>query len=206
MKLYGSLTSPYVRKVRVFAAERPVSCEMGVEDPWQMSPRLLAMNPIGKVPVLELDDGGTVFDSLLIMEVLDDLGPGGRRLIPERGEERWAGMRRHGLAHAAVDATVARLLELRRPETIQMRDRIEREEARIGRILAALEAELPPSGWFAGAEPGFADLMVGVALRYVDFRHPHAWRDACPGLAAMTARLSERPSFVATEPPGSSPV
>lgn len=202
MKLYGSQTSPYVRKVRVVAAERAIPVDFTVEDPWQDGARLHAMNPIGKVPVLELDDGQVLFDSLLLIEYLDAKAPG-PRLLPAEGDARWTALRGHALAHAIIDAAVTRLLETRRPESFQMPDRMAREETRLGRILDRAEIEL---GDGDPNRPSLVELMLGVALQYLDFRHPHGWRTQRPRLAALTARLATRPSFRDTQPPGFKPV
>jgi len=66
MKLYGSLTSPYVRKVRVLLKEKNIACEFVVADAWAADSPIPAMNPLGKVPVLVRDDGSVLFDSPLI--------------------------------------------------------------------------------------------------------------------------------------------
>src|SRR5690349_13455352 len=130
MQVWGSPTSPFVRKVRVFAIERGVGLDFVQEDPWRKSDRLLALNPLGKVPVLVLDDGRVVFDSLAIIEVLDDIGAPSRRMIPLAGEARWDAMKWHALAHGVIDAVVSRLLETRRPAPLQMAERMKREEER----------------------------------------------------------------------------
>ena len=90
MKLLGSLTSPYVRKVRVVMAEKKLDYQFELEDVWG-SDNILKINPLGKVPclVMEGQDSitGAVFDSRVIVEYVDTLSPVGR-LIPERGRER----------------------------------------------------------------------------------------------------------------------
>lgn len=202
MKLYGSETSPYVRKVRVLVEEKSIPCEFVVEDPWQTSPRLLAINPIGKVPVLELDDGTTLFDSLLVMEFLDRINNPAGDMLPAAGEVRWQVLRWHALAHGIIDACVVQVLESRRPEDKRMADRAARELARIGRILDGAAAEVPGPGALVGGRLTLADLMFGVALQYIDFRIPHDWRSTRPRLAAWLADVAVRPAFTRTLPPG----
>ncbi|TCT06212.1 glutathione S-transferase family protein [Aquabacter spiritensis] len=202
MKLYGSLTSPFVRKVRAVAIARAVPVDFVVEDPWQMSPRLIAMNPAGKVPVLELDDGTSLVESLLIAEYLDSLGAPEGALIPAAGPARWEALRAHARAHALIEAVVARLLELRRPDAFQMPDRVAREEARVAALLDAMEQTVPDAPLAPDAPVGFGDLMLAVALRYTAFRYPHDWAPAHPRLAARLAALAERPAIRETEPPG----
>ena len=87
MKLYGSLTSPYVRKVRILLREKSIACDFVVSDPWDEGSMVPKLNPLGKVPAFELDDGSTLFDSPVIIEYLDSLK--GESLLPASGETRW---------------------------------------------------------------------------------------------------------------------
>src|SRR5690606_9648728 len=89
MKLIGSLTSPYVRKVRVFMAEKKLDYEFLLENVWADDTQIQQHNPLGKVPCLLMDDHGSLFDSRVIVEYLDTLSPVGR-LIPQPGRERAA--------------------------------------------------------------------------------------------------------------------
>lgn len=200
MKLYGSPTSPYVRKVRVFAAERGIDLPFEKEDPWAKPERLLALNPLGKVPVLVCDDGRVVIDSLAIIEFLDETAPGSRMIAPA-GEARWEAVKAHALAHGLIDAVVARLLETRRPQAFQMPERMAREEERIAATLRVLEERIGRAGNAGSASPEFADLMLGVALLYCDFRFSGDWRASHPHLAALAERLQDRPAFATTRPP-----
>ena len=136
MHLIGSPTSPYVRKVRVYLEETGAACEFAPVDAWQPNAALLAAAPLGKVPVLVRDEGSPLFDSLLVIEYLDRTLPEARRLIPAVGEPRWDVLRWQALAHGLIDATVMRLLDLRRPEALRSREVQAREEVRIARSLA----------------------------------------------------------------------
>ncbi|SUX55694.1 glutathione S-transferase N-terminal domain-containing protein [Chromobacterium vaccinii] len=66
MKLIASLTSPYARKVRIVLAEKKIDCPLEEDVPWNADTRVTEYNPLGKVPVLELDDGSTLYDSRVI--------------------------------------------------------------------------------------------------------------------------------------------
>lgn len=201
MKLYGSLTSPFVRKVRVFAIERGVSVELVTEDPWRKTERLLSLTPLGKIPVLVCSDGGVVLDSLGIVEFLDEVGDPGERMLPDAGPSRRDAMNWHALAHGVIDAVVSRLLETRRPTEFQMSERMKREEERIASVLAYVESHLDQ---LPGADPqrsSFAEIMIGVAMRYTDFRYSCDWRASQPRLAQLVDRLATRASFIETEPP-----
>lgn len=198
MKLYGSLTSPYVRKVRVVLAEKRFACDFVVENPWDAGSRIPSINPLGKVPALERDDGKVLYDSALIVEYLDSLAS--PSLIPAKGEPRWDVLRWHTLAAGVVDAVVSRLLETRRPQPEQSAKHIARQESAIARALDAAEQDVR-SPHLVGDRLTLADIALGVMLEYIDFRYAHDWRSGHPRLAQWLAPMSARPSFQATLPP-----
>lgn len=200
MKLYGSLTSPYVRKARVLVREKALACEFVVADAWAADSPIPALNPLGKVPVLALDDRDVIFDSPVIVEYLDSLKA--PALLPVSGSERWDVLRWQALADGILDAVVTRLLESRRPATRQSPENIGRQEEKIARSLEYTAARLPQGPWLAANRFTLADLAMGVALEYTDFRYPHAWRERHPRLARWLAGISARPAFVETLPPG----
>ncbi len=206
MKLFGSRTSPYVRKVRVYLEETASSYEFIEGETRQPSSYLLSIAPLGKVPVLECDDGTALFESILIIEYLDRGHPADARLLPLGGEERWATLRWHALAHGIIEATVTRLQEIRRPDEMQMLERLRWEETRIARTLAAIEKKLGAGDYLVGNHLTIADLALGVALQYIDFRYPHDWRSAAPRLTKWSAEIHGRQSFMKTLPPEFLPV
>jgi glutathione S-transferase len=202
MQLIGSPTSPYVRKVRVYIKETGTRCDFVPVDAWQPDAALLAMAPLGKVPVLVRDDGSALFDSLLVLEYLDHARPEAQRLLPTAGEGRWEVLRWHALAHGLIDATVFRLLDLRRPEPLRSAQVRAREEVRIARTLDSLEKSIAERQWACLDRLTLADVVLGVALQYIDFRYPHDWRGKRPALAGWLARVGSRSSFTDTLPPG----
>src|SRR3954466_7311678 len=109
MKLIGSLTSPYVRKVRIVMAEKRLDYQLELEDVWA-SDHILESNPLGKVPCLVMEGGEAVFDSRVIVEYVDTLSPVGR-LIPESGRERVEVRTWEALADGMLDAAVSMRLE-----------------------------------------------------------------------------------------------
>ncbi|MPZ58937.1 MAG: glutathione S-transferase [Rhizobiales bacterium] len=203
MKLIGSETSPYVRKVRVYLGETGLDYEFAVVDAWKPDPSLLAMAPIGKVPVLVREQGEPLYESNLIIDYLESLLPAERRLVPPEGEPRWQMLRLQALASGMIDATATRTVELRKPEATQSAVVIAREEGRIERLLAAFEKLAQPGRCVAGGERmSTADLVLGVALQYLDFRFTPDWRKSAPTLAAWFAPMARRPAYARTLPPG----
>jgi len=73
MKIIGSLTSPYVRKVRIMLSEKKIDAELVLDNVWDASTTITDFNPLGKVPCLVMDDGGAMFDSRVIAEYIDTL-------------------------------------------------------------------------------------------------------------------------------------
>ena len=200
MKLYGSLTSPYVRKARVLIREKNLACEFVVADAWAADSPIPALNPLGKVPVLALDNGEVLFDSPVIVEYLD--APKTPALLAVSGAARWEMLRWQALADGMLDATVSRLLESRRPAEQQSAENIRCQEEKIARSLKYTEDRLPSGPWLVSDRCTLADLVVAVALEYIDFRYPHDWRRCHPRLAQWLAGMSARPSLIETRPPG----
>ena len=203
MKLLASLTSPYVRKVRVVMAEKKLDYQLEIEDVWG-NDRILTSNPLGKVPCLVMEGGEAVFDSRVIVEYLDTLSPVGR-LIPERGRERAEVRTWEALGDGVCDA----LLTVRMEQTWDKRADGERSAAWIERHLTKVTASLTAMSrglgdkpWCAGIHFSLADVAVGCALGYLDFRFAHIdWRADHANLARLYAKLSQRQSFVDTAPP-----
>lgn len=201
MRLYGSFTSPYVRKVRVLAREKDLHIELIAVDTSQPNNPAAALNPLGKVPVLEREDGSVLFDSPVIVEYLDSLRD--TALIPEAGEWRWQALRWAALADGMMDATVARLIESRRPPSSQSADTLKKQEHKIANAIAYAERELDGREWAVANRLTLADLALAVALEYVDFRHSPEWRKRHARLAAWLETMGNRPSLGETRPPRS---
>jgi glutathione S-transferase len=200
MKLYGSLTSPFVRKVRIVLLEKRLACELMVEGPADAAGNVARLNPLRAIPVLERDDGEVYFDSIVICEYLDSLNDT-PRLYPAGGEPRWLALRWHALGQGMMEATVARFVERRKPADKQDGTTAAKHEARIAQALAFANERVPASGFIQGATIGIADIALGAALGYIDLRYAHDWRGAYPRLAAWFAPLNARPAFVETLAP-----
>ncbi|WP_275583496.1 glutathione S-transferase family protein [Archangium primigenium] len=196
MRLHGSMTSPYVRKVRVLLDEKQLPYTFVRENPRSLDSQTQTLTPLGKVPVLVLDSGRTMIDSPVILEYLDGLG--GEPLLPASGEARWDVLHWTSLADGLLQALVTRLLELRRPEALRSPESLAWEERRIGRVLDVLAQADLSSGFFVGGRYSLADVAVGVALEYTDLRYPHAWRERHPALGAWLAGIAARPAFQRT--------
>ena len=202
MKLIGTLTSPYVRKVRIVMAEKKLDYQFVLEDVWG-SDAMLKFNPLGKVPCLVMEGVEAVFDSRVIVEYVDTLSPVGK-LIPERGRERAEVRTWEALGDGVLDAAVLAHLEKNwsgRAEGERSSAWIERQQSRIAAALRAMSQGLGDKPWCVGNHFSLADIATGCGLCYLDFRLPHIdWRSAYPNLARLSEKLEARQSFADSVP------
>lgn len=103
MKLIGSLTSPYARKARVVLAEKKIEYDFELDSPWTPDNKVAQINPLGKIPVLVLDDDTVLFDSRVIVEYLDNVTPN-NKLMPAPNRERTEVKRWEALGDGVCDA------------------------------------------------------------------------------------------------------
>ena len=203
MKLIGSLTSPYVRKVRIVMAEKKLDFQLELEDVWG-NDKILKSNPLGKVPCLVLSGGEAVFDSRVIVEYLDTRSPVSR-LIPEGSRERTEVRTWEALADGLIDAAILARLEQTWPgRTAEQRSQawVDRQMGKIDACIGAISTGLADKPWCSGIHLSLADIAVGCALGYLDFRFPAvAWREPHANLAKLADKLFARQSFIDTLPP-----
>ena len=200
MKLLYSNTSPYARKVRVVAAEKRIDVQMAqvvLSDP---DCPVNDYNPLGKIPVLVLPDGDSLYDSRVIVEYLDHRTPLAH-LIPQEHTARIAVRRWEALADGVTDAAVAAMLEDRRPEEKQDAAVIAKQMGKVERGLKVLNDDLGKRKWCVNDSFSLADIAVGCMLGYIEMRYQHLdWQQQYPNLARHYAVLMKRPSFKDTAP------
>jgi glutathione S-transferase len=203
MKLIGSPASPYVRKVRIVMAEKKLDYQFVLEDVWAANTTIFDSNPLGKVPCLVMEGGEALFDSRVIVEYLDTLSPVGK-LIPPLGRERAEIKTWEALADGLLDAALAARMETIWPHrTAEQRSQawIDRQLDKIQRALAAMSRGLGDKPFCSGIHFSLADVAVGCALAYLDFRFPQLdWRTDNPNLQRLLEKLAQRQSFVDTVP------
>lgn len=197
MKLRYAKTSPFVRKVIVFADEAGLAdrIELRPADVWAADTDIAKDNPLGKVPALVTSDG-TFVGSFACCDYLDRRN--GKRMIPDEPKARWRVMQMHGLADGAMEAAVAYVIEsLRRPQEFVYKPYLERQTDKIVRALDAIQARRGDI-----AEIDLASITTGCMLGYLDFRLKGVldWRGRVPDLAAWYADFAKRPSMLKTQP------
>ncbi len=203
MKLIGSISSPYVRKVRVVMAEKKLDYDFITEDVWAAGTTITQSNPLGKVPCLIMEGGEALFDSRVIVEYLDTLSPVGK-LIPSTGRERAEVKTWEALADGVMDASIlARLESIWPGRSAEQRSSawIDRQMGKVNDVLIAMSAALGEKSYCSGIHLSLSDISVGCALGYLDFRFPDInWRNTHPALAKLQDKLAQRQSFIDTFP------
>lgn len=201
MKLIGSSSSPYVRKVRIVMAEKKIDYQYELDDVFSPTSRISRSNPLGKVPCLIMDDGGAVFDSRVIVEYLDNLTPV-HRLVPPNGRSRVEVKTWEALGDGLLDAALlVRLEQTQRTDAQRSPAWIARQMGKVESALQAMSTGLGDKPWCADGKYSLADIAVGCALGYLDFRFPQlGWRAQFSNLARHTDKLFGRRSFVDTTP------
>jgi glutathione S-transferase len=202
MKLLGSETSPYARKVRLVLLEKKLPHTWVVAPPREPGSPVTQHNPLGRIPTLLLEDGTAVFDSPVICEYLDTLNDG-PILIPRADPLARMRVRRwEALADGIMDSAVVVRLESLRPADRQDPPTLALHGNAITWALTHAERVLGTRTWCEGEALTLADLALACALLYLDLRQPERdWRGHHPGLAAWAAPILQRPSVrVATSP------
>ena len=202
MKLLGTPTSPYVRKARIVLAEKKIDYDFVTNSPWEADNTVSLHNPLGKVPVLLLDDDSSLYDSRVIVEYLDTVSPN-NRLIPASGRERITVKRWEALGDGVCDAAAAEFVESKRTKAQKNDGWMARQRSKIVAGLKVLSDELGEQAWCHGNAFSLADIAIGSALGYLLLRFPGIdWRTDHPNLDKLYAKLMQRPSFIETTPPG----
>jgi len=194
MKLLYSKRSPYARKAHIMALEKNIALELVEVDLTNKSADLIKANPLGKIPVLILDNGESLCDSPVICEYLDALKP--PPMIPQDKKKRLRTLHLCAIADGLMDAAVAGYMEkVRHPEYFNA-DFIAAQEKTISQGLKFFEDHLEEIADF-----NLAAIAVICAIGYINFRLPHAGPSGkFPKLAKWYDEFSQRPSMEATKP------
>ena len=200
MKLIGSHTSPFVRKVRIVLAEKKIDYELVIDSPWLAETNVPNLNPLGKIPVLLLDDETPLFDSRVIVEYLDNMAPN-NKLFPATNRERTEVKRWEALGDGICEAAATAVLEAKRPKKEQSAGWIARQNDKVMRSLEYLSEQLGDRSFCCGLHLTLADIATCTALGYLAFRFPeNRWQENHPNLGRLYQKMMQRPSFADTVP------
>jgi len=199
MILRFSPSSPFVRKVRIAIALLGFDKDVTIEraDTTDPNDSLRKINPLGKIPVLIVEDGSAIYDSRVILDYLDDRAGGGK-IVPRQPKERLNALLLQALADGILDASILTIYEgrYRKPEMHEPKW-LELQAGKVTRALGVLEAAPPP----IDAMPNVGQITLACALGYRDFRFGGSWRGEHPRLVAWLDNFAARvPAFAATKP------
>jgi len=204
MRLFYSAGSPFARVVRIALLEtglddRVTKQEIPRQRLYSPESDVLAINPVGRVPTLALDDGTILTESKLILDFIDAMNPG-HKLLPRDGSDGWRILSEMGQAMGLLDGIITWMRALQQPSPQGAQDIIAKETVRARRTADALEIAIA-DGAFAGAINA-AQIVLGTALGLVDVRMlSWQWREGRPRLSAWYDKIAARPSFCGTVPP-----
>jgi len=202
MKLVGSLTSPYVRKTRIVLLEKRINYTFEVAVPWDAGSPVADYNPLGKVPVLIMEDGTPLYDSRVIVEYLDNISPVSR-LIPESNRHRIMVKRWEVLADGVSEPPPRFFWNASVPPPSRVRSGSCASSRRSRGAWKRPPTNWALNKWCNGSAYTLADVALGCTLGYLTFRFPEVeWRTAFPNLADLADKLEKRASFVETAPKG----
>lgn len=199
MKMHWSSRSPFVRKAMIAAYES------GVADKIERMPAVVSLskpnldvmhdNPSGMIPTLILEDGYTLFDSVVICEYFDSLAPE-PKLFPKAGAARWTALKRHALGDNMLDSLLLRRSETMKPQPRQTPEWLTTFALKLRNFVDVVEHEADS---LANTPFNIGHLAIGVALAYTDFRFAHTnWREGHPKAAAWMQTFLQRDSVVKT--------
>jgi glutathione S-transferase len=198
MILRSSQPSPFGRKVNIAASILGLAVEIGIEktDTNDPADTVRRQNPLGKIPVLVIEDGSALYDSRVILEYLDHRAGGGK-IIPREPNARFAALRLQALADGLTDAQVLVLYESRwRPPEHHVQKWVDYQTDKIKRGLGALEASPPP----LGPMPNVGDIALACFLGHRDLRFAGSWRADHPKLVVWLDRFAAHvPAFAETK-------
>lgn len=200
MKLVGSYTSPYVRKISIVMLEKGITFEFVNDMPYEAQNKVTQYNPLGKVPALVTDDGEVWFDSPIIVQYLEllDIAPA---LLPREPLASLKIRQIEALADGIMDAGLVSVREQARPPAQQSETELLRQREKIIRSLDALEKYVA-DGTLNANELNIATIAVACAMSYLNFRRVSpGWCVDRPLLVKLAETLFQRESFARTEPP-----
>lgn len=198
MKLIGSLTSPFVRKIRILLAEENIPYEFVLDDVWGTDSNIAQYNPLGQVPCLIFDNGYTLYDSSVIEDYLEEITP---LHAPYNSTARLEVKKWAALAGGLTEAAVKIRMEQLRPADKQMQSWIDRQQLKIDRGLVVLEEQLTHHLWCANNAYSVADVAVVCFLNWLDFRLPEIdWRNSFPNLTKLSDYLNAQAAYSETLP------
>lgn len=196
----------YIHKALVVAAEAGVldRLDFVVNNPIVEGAAIWDYSPLGRHPVLQLDDGLVLYSGLILCEYLDSLNPDPAKRLYPQSAARWAALTFMVLGDGLFDAVSALSTDTQRPASERKTVEMLRNRQRIFASLDQLEADAPR---FADQPFHIGHACIAGGLSFLDRRGPlqklliepsdasFDWRLGHPRLLAWYDRIKDRPSL-----------
>jgi glutathione S-transferase len=202
MKIYDFVGAPNPKKLRVYLAEKGLSIPtvgVNIVTGENRTPEFLAKNPMGGLPVLELDDGTCLSESLAIMEYLEELRPE-PPMIGTTPLERARVRSVERIVELGVLSRVAQIFQNTHPfmaaRLKQSADAAENARTQLAATLRTLDGLIGSRPFVAGERPTIADCTLLAALDFAAFAQV-PMDPACTNIARWEAAFRTRPSAAA---------
>ena len=187
LKLLYAPPSPYSAKVRMAAACAGVELDSAKTDTNNPTDELLKANPLGKIPVLLIEDGEAIIDSTAILSYLDRVSKGA--LFPRKASKRIDAERLEALADGICDCLLVHVYERRfRPEEKVHQEWLDKQWTKVTRALDALNAQPPklPKKINAG------HIALRACLGYLQLRFEGKWERGRSKLVRWVKKFDEK--------------
>ena len=199
MKLVYSPPSPFVRKVTTLIYHANLNDRIELINvkttALSVAEEARAANPLGKIPVMILEDGKAIFDSRTITRYLDDFA--GSNLYPQ--DKIYDILTLEALADGIMESAVSITYESKlRPQNEQSPSWMEAQWSKVLHAIKALD-----DGQFQAmdSEINMGQIAVACALGYLDFRHnARQWRSGHSNLASWNDKMIKLPALIKTIP------
>ena len=199
MKLVYSPPSPFVRKVTTLIHHAALNDRIELINvkttALSVAEEARAANPLGKIPVMILEDGKAIFDSRVITRYLDELA--GSNLYPQ--EKFYDILTLEALADGIMESAVSITYESKlRPDNEQSPSWMEAQWSKVLHAVKALD-----EGEFKAmdGDMNMGQIAVACALGYLDFRHDaRQWRNGYSNLASWNDEMMKLPALIKTIP------
>jgi glutathione S-transferase len=203
MKLYDGGRAPNPRRVRVFLAEKGIEVPLAPVDMGAMEHKgeeVASRNPLRRLPVLELDDGAVICESVAICRYFEELHPEpalfGRDALGKALVEMWQRRMEFNLLTPVAQAFRHIHPAMKEWEAPQIPEWGEANKPKAIEFLRIFESELADREFVAGDEFTIADITGLIA---VDFMKPARIQvpEDCINVRRWHAAISARPSAAA---------